>query len=168
MTQLTQRQDSILRMFAIMDTVKFSGGDWDDHLAAQVDAIPVIDKLPGITKEEYDTLHEAYSCPRMVSELIGDLRDEVDGLTPPSQSMVDRHIQDEIDKLQVLIDILQKMKVFQGTLKDKYWGSGAFADLDELSEIKHDHIIDQFIDDYTGIHMSTDIVKVSYTIDLRQ
>jgi hypothetical protein len=168
MTQLTQRQDSILRMFAIMDTVKFSGGDWDDHLAAQVDALPVIDKLPGITMEEYYTLHEAYSCPRMVSELIGDLRDEVDGLTPPSQSMVDRHIQDEIDKLQVIIDILQKMKVFQGTLKDKYWGSGAFADLDELSEIKHDHIIDQFIDDHTGIHMSTDIVKVSYTIDLRQ
>jgi len=168
MTQLTQRQDSILRMFAIMDSVSYSGGDWDDHLTAQVDALPLIEKLPGITQQEYDTIHEAYSCPRMASELIGELRDEVDGLTPPSQSMVDRHIQDEIDKLQVVIDILQKMKVFQGTLKDKYWGSGAFADLDELSEIKHDHIIDQFIDDHTGIHMSTDIVKVSYTIDLRQ
>jgi len=168
MTQLTQRQDSILRMFAIMDTVKFSGGDWDDHLAAQVDAVPVIDKLPGITQQEYDTIQEAYSCPRMASELIGDLRDEVDGLTPPSQSMLDKHIQDEIDKLHSIIDALKKMKVFQGTLKDKYWGSAAFADLDEVSEISHSEYESEFQDDSSGMVMSVDIVKIQIEITLRQ
>jgi hypothetical protein len=167
-TTLTLRQDSILRMFAIMDTVKYSGGDWDDDLAARVSAIPSQKMLPGITSEEYSTISDAYSCPRAASDMLAALHVEVDGLVPSSQSMLDREIQAEIDKLQSIIDALRKMKVFQSTLQDKYWGSGAFADLDELSDVKHDHIVSQFIDEHTGIHMSTDIVKISYTIDLRQ
>jgi hypothetical protein len=155
-------------MFAAMETVKYSGGDWDDHLAAQVSALPSRDKFPGITSEEMGMIEDAYSCPRAASDMLAALHVEVDGLTPSGQLMLDKKIQEEIDKLQAVIDALKKMKVFQGTLKDKYWGSAAFADLDELSDVKHDHIIDQFIDDHTGIHMSTDIVKISYTIDLRQ
>jgi len=181
MTQLTQRQDSILRMFAIMDTVKYSGGDWDDHLAAQVDALPMIDKLAGITQEEYDTLHEAYSCPRMVSELIGDLRDEVDGLSSPSQHILDADIQDQIDKLQAVIDALKIMKVYQGTLKDKYWTSQIFDDLDKLgSDVKHseetiewedDHYVDFSSDDVTkhkGAMMEYELLKIDIEIRIRE
>ena len=168
MTQLTQRQESILRMFAIMDTVKFSGGDWDDHLAAQVSALPSRDKFPGITSEEMGMIEDAYSCPRAASDMLAALHVEVDGLVPSSQSMLDKEIQEEIDKLQAVIDALKKMKVFQGTLKDKYWGSAAFADLDKVSEISHSEYESEFQDDSSGMVMSVDIVKIQIEITLRQ
>lgn len=68
-----------------MDSVSYSGGDWDDHLAAQVDALPIIEKLPGITQQEYDTIHEAHSCPRMVSELLSDIWCEVEEIEPSKE-----------------------------------------------------------------------------------
>lgn len=167
-TTLALRQDSILRMFAIMDAVKYSGGDWDDHLAAQVSALPSRDQFPEITSEEFGTIEDAYSCPRAASDMLAQLREEVDGLTPLGQSMLDKEIQEEIDKLQAVIDALKKMKVFQGTLKDKYWGSTAFADLDEISEISHSEYESEFQDDSSGMVMSVDIVKIEIKIDLRQ
>lgn len=168
MTQLTQRQDSILRMFAIMDTVKYSGGDWDDALAARVDAIPDLIKLPGITGEEYYTIQEAHACPRMVSDLLADLHGEVEGLVSIDQSILDKEIQDEIDTLEKIIEALKMMKVHQGALKDKYWGSSAFAHLDAIDGVTHDQTDYQFKDDFTGIDITTEMVRISYTIDIRQ
>jgi hypothetical protein len=81
----TQRQISIMKMFAIMDSVSYSGGDWDDHLAAQVEAIPSAKKLPGITQEELSTIDEAYSCPRMVSDFLSDMADEIEGVEEPQE-----------------------------------------------------------------------------------
>lgn len=177
MTQLTQRQESILKMFAAMETVKYSGGDWDDKLAAQVGAIPPLQELPGITKEEYGTIGEAYSCPRMVSSLLAEMREEIDGLEDP----VDDGIQKEIDKLQAVIEILKKMKTHRGTLKDKYYVTEAFADLDELgSDVTHDeetvHWIDDHYVDYAsddplkrkGIEMEYELLKIDIQIRIKE
>jgi hypothetical protein len=81
----TQRQISIMKMFAVMDSVSYSGGDWDDHLAEQVCAIPSADKLPGITKEELDKIDQAYSCPRMVSDFLSELAEEIEGEEEPQE-----------------------------------------------------------------------------------
>jgi hypothetical protein len=109
MTQLTQRQESIFKMLAIMDSVSYSGGDWDDYLVAQVDALPLIEKLPGITQQEYDTIHTAYSCPRMVSELISDIWYELEDIEPSDEIKVFQAQMKSVKELETRAKALRRL-----------------------------------------------------------
>jgi len=166
-------------MFSIMDAVKHRGGDWDDYLADQVSALPTIDKLPGILPEELAIIEEAYSCPRMASSKLSELYSEIEGLQKPEEDedWLDRDIQEQIDKVEAVVQALKKIKSFKGTLKEKYWGSGAFEDLDKLgSDVKHseetiewedDHYVDYTSDDparHKGILMEYDLLKIDIQI----
>ena len=167
-------------MFSIMDAVKHRGGDWDDYLADQVSALPTIDQLPGILPEELAIIEEAYSCPRMASDKLSELYSEIEGLQKPEEEeedSLDRDIQEQIDKLEAVVEALKKIKSYKGTLKEKYWGSEAFDDLDKLgSDVKHseetiewedDHYVDYTSEDparHKGIMMEYDLLKIDIQI----
>lgn len=70
---------SIQKMFAIMTTVKFQGGDWDDALTDEVKVLPQY--MPGITEVEMEIIHDAFSCPRAASDQLDSLREEFEQTT---------------------------------------------------------------------------------------
>jgi len=132
MTQLTERQKSILKMLATMKQAKHMGLDWDDHLSDQVSRIPGIEALPGIKQEEYDTLMDAYSCPRAALSVVHKLEGEVEKVHIDGTSEID----EAVKKADTLLKELKKLQVeIKSGEKpvESFYKLGCFAELDKVS-----------------------------------
>lgn len=80
MTQLTQRQLSIKKIDLLQSSLEYKGGDWKDAKAQLAYVLPQHSKFPGITEEEYSAISQGDSCPRLASDVLSDLYEEIRGV----------------------------------------------------------------------------------------
>ena len=80
MTQLTQRQISIKKIDLLQSFLEYKGGDWKDDKAELSYALMPLIELPGITEEEYSAISQGNSCPRLASDVLSDLYEEIRGV----------------------------------------------------------------------------------------
>ena len=152
----TQRQLSIAKMFSIMDSVKFDGGDWDDFLATKVAHLPGSKEFPGITPEEFSIIDDAFSCPRAASDLLSELHEEIEDIDFPAP------FEEDIKQLEAVIHVLkelQKRSFSDHDLPKVFWGEGLFSKLDAVGVITQSKKFSE-AEDVLGLPLETITIKI--------
>jgi vacuolar-type H+-ATPase subunit I/STV1 len=74
-----QRECSIVILDHIR-SLSYSRGDWKDSIASFSYILPSLDKLPGLTSKEYSVLEKGETCPKMASDMLASLLEELNDI----------------------------------------------------------------------------------------
>lgn len=126
MTKLTSRQESILRIKHIRESI-VSHGDYKDEMAELGSRLPERDDLPGIEFFEYAALSDGCSRPRYCEEVYHELLDEVEGIDDYGKSS----LREAIIKTEALLASLKLMMESKDKVVDSLFTSGAYSKLED-------------------------------------